>query len=155
MRRSEKEVTARAEIDAIIRRSQVFRLGLSDEGRPYVVPLCFGYDGTALYFHCAREGRKLEILRRNNRVCLEFDVVEGLSEAPEACGWGTRFESVIAWGAPRLIEDPAEKRDALDLIMSHYAGVRSDSPWTYDESTLARTVVVRIPLETVTAKARD
>jgi nitroimidazol reductase NimA-like FMN-containing flavoprotein (pyridoxamine 5'-phosphate oxidase superfamily) len=47
MRRTEKEI-GRAEIDAIIRRSQVCRLGLSDQGEPYVVPLCFGYDGQAL-----------------------------------------------------------------------------------------------------------
>jgi len=73
MRRTEKEIENRAEIDSIIRRNQVCRVGLSEQGSPYVVPLCFGYDGESLYFHCAREGRKLDILRQNDKVCLETD----------------------------------------------------------------------------------
>lgn len=80
MRRSEKEITDKTQIDSIIFRSKVYRLGLSDEGQPYIVPLCFSYDGKALYFHCAKEGRKIDILRKNSNVCFEFDIVEGIVE---------------------------------------------------------------------------
>jgi hypothetical protein len=112
MRRTEKEI-GRAEIDSIIRRSQVCRLGLSDQGAPYVVPLCFGYDGQALYFHCAKEGRKLDILRRNERVCFEFDIVEGMVETEQACGWTIRYQSVIGFGRASVVETAADKERGL------------------------------------------
>ncbi|MFH1081040.1 MAG: pyridoxamine 5'-phosphate oxidase family protein [Pseudomonadota bacterium] len=148
MRRGEKEITDRAEIDSIIRRSQVCRLGLSDGGQPYVVPLCFGYDGKDLYFHCAKEGRKLDVLRKNNRVCLEFDIVEGLVEAGQGCDWGIRYQSVIGFGSARLIEDAEEKKSALNLLMAQYS-IRT---FSFPEATLSRTAVVKVVIETLTGK---
>jgi uncharacterized protein len=148
MRRSEKEITDRAEIDAIIRRCRVCRLGLSDQGQPYVVPLCFGYDGQALYFHCAKEGRKLDILRRNNRVCFEFDVLEGMVEADQGCQWSIRYESVIGFGTASLVEEPTQRQEALALLMAQY----SDRAFAFPEIAVNRTVIVRIDIENVTGK---
>jgi len=73
MYRRDQEITDRIEMDRIIHTAMVCRLGLSDDGQPYVVPLNFGYDGSVVYMHSARQGRKLEIISRNPRVCLEFD----------------------------------------------------------------------------------
>jgi nitroimidazol reductase NimA-like FMN-containing flavoprotein (pyridoxamine 5'-phosphate oxidase superfamily) len=95
MRRSEREIKDRALIDAIIRQCQVCRLGLSDGEEPYIVPLCFGYDGETLYFHSAPEGKKLDILRNNSRVCFEFDIPEGMREAEQGCRWGIDRKSVV------------------------------------------------------------
>lgn len=83
MRKSDREITDRSAIDEIIRRCRACRLGLSDEGQPYVVPLNFGYDGHALYFHGAMEGRKIDVIRKNSRVCFEFDIVIDMVEAEE------------------------------------------------------------------------
>ena len=81
MRRKDKEVVDRERIDEIIRGAQVCRLAMIDGDEPYLVPLSFGYDGRAIYFHSAVEGRKVEALRRNARVCFEIDtgveVLEG------------------------------------------------------------------------------
>ena len=128
MRRSEKEIHDRELIDSIIRRSQICRLGLSDRGQPYVVPLCFGYDGAAIYFHCAPEGRKLDIIRENSKVCFEIDIVEGMIEADQACGWGIRYQSVIGFGRAYEIEDFAAKEAALSHIMSQYSDRAFSSP---------------------------
>jgi nitroimidazol reductase NimA-like FMN-containing flavoprotein (pyridoxamine 5'-phosphate oxidase superfamily) len=148
MRRDEKEIKDRAEIDSIIRRSQVCRLGLSDNGQPYVVPLCFGYDGKVLYFHCAKEGRKLDILRRNDRVCFEFDVVAGLVEADQACNWGIRYQSVIGFGTAQVIEDVAQKRTALICLMAQY----SRQAFVFPPDMLTRAAVVKIEIESLTGK---
>ena len=59
LRRKEKEIIDKSEIESIIRKSLVCRLGIVDEGLPYIVPLCFGYDKGALFFHSAKEGRKI------------------------------------------------------------------------------------------------
>ena len=148
MRRTEKEVGNRVEIDAIIRRSQVCRLGVSDQGSPYVIPLCFGYDGQVLYFHCAREGRKLDIIRQNDRVCVEFDVVEGLAAAEQGCNWGMRYQSVIGFGRAEIVDDAADKEQALMLIMAQY----SKRVFSFPPEAVKRTTIVRVRIERLTGK---
>ncbi len=155
MRRQDREIGERARIDDIIGQCPVCHLGVISQGEPYVVPLSFGYDGTAVVLHMAREGRKLEALRKADRVCLQWDLPGALVTAASACGWGTRYESVIAWGKPQILADPGEKRAGLDLIMAHYAGPGPATHWVYDDATLARTVVVRIVLEDARGKARE
>lgn len=150
MRRSEKEITDRSEIDAVIRRSKVCRLGLSDHGQPYVVPLCFGYDGHVLYLHCAGEGRKLDILRQNANVCVEFDVFEGVIEASKACQWGMRYQSVMGFGIARFIEDREEKRKALSLLMAQYT--QDGFAVSIPEDAVTRTVIIRIDIRELTGK---
>ena len=149
MRKTEREIKSRAEIDAVIRQSRVCRLGMIDGPDPYIVPLCFGYDGQTLCFHCAREGRKLEILRRNPRVCFEFDILEKMIEAPAACDWGLRYRSVMGTGLATVVEELAEKRKALALIMAQYAGDRS---FTFPEEVAKRTAVFQVKIATISGK---
>ena len=148
MRKTEREIQDRGEIDAIIRRSQVCRLGLSDQGQPYVVPLCFGYDGKALYFHCALEGKKMDILQQNDKVCFEFDIVEGMVEADQACKWGIRYQSVIGFGRAHLVENATDKEQALSLIMTQY----SKRTFSFPAEAMSRTAVVKIKIESLTGK---
>jgi uncharacterized protein len=154
MRRREREMAGRAEIDAVIRSAKVMRIGLVDGTQPYVVPLSFGYDGTSLYFHCAREGRKLEIIRRSGRVCFEFDELREVVSAAEGCGWGARYRSVIGSGRAVVLEDPAEKRRGLAAIMTQYAGDRYPAEGSFPDNEVERTCVVRIDVESVTGKER-
>jgi len=154
MRRSDKEVRDRQEADAIIRESRVCRLGLVDGDTAYVVPLCFGYDGEHVFFHGAREGRKMELLRQNPRVCVEFDIVDRVVEAGEPCGWGVRYRSVIAEGRAVVLEDAAEKRAALARIMAQYGA--GEGPHAFPDKMLEHTALVRVTLEHVAAKrSRD
>ncbi|PID57865.1 hypothetical protein CSB45_06515 [candidate division KSB3 bacterium] len=74
MRRKDKEICDIQQIEAIITASTVCRLGLCLHGRPYVVPLNFGYNDRTIYLHSAQKGKKLDILRQNPRVCVEFDL---------------------------------------------------------------------------------
>jgi uncharacterized protein len=152
MRRADRQITDRAQIDQIIRQSRVCRLGLVCDGGPYVVPLCFGYDGDAVYLHMATEGKKLDALRANPRVCLEWDLPGDVLPAPQACGWGMTYWSVIAYGMASELTDDADKRHALALIMEQYTG--EERAWSFPPEQLARTVVVRVQLVDVTGKAR-
>ena len=65
MRRKDKEIGERAMIDSVIERSKVCHLGMCDDGIPYIVPMCFGYEGNTIFLHCAKEGRKIEFLKSN------------------------------------------------------------------------------------------
>ena len=90
----EKEVKEKSDIEAIIRQSIVCRLAMSENNRPYLVPLCFGYKDNALYFHGAGQGKKIDILKNNPNVCFEFDIGAATVQAEDACFWGMKFQSV-------------------------------------------------------------
>jgi uncharacterized protein len=150
MRRKDRQITDREAIDTIIRRSSVCRLGLCDDGQPYIVPLSFGYDGVFLYVHAALEGRKVDILQRNNRICFEFDRLEEVTSADQACNWSMRYESVIGFGVAEMLEDVDAKMAALNCIMRQY----SDTDWTFTGQAVSATSVYRIRIEEITGKAR-
>ena len=148
MRRRDKEVTGQGAMEEIIGKSRVCRLALSDDGMPYMVPMCFGYQEGSLYFHSAPEGHKLDIIRKNNRVCFSFDADTEFFEADRACGWGLKYRSVIGHGKAEIITDPEEKRAALDVIMGQY----SRSSFEYRDEELGGMVIIRVRIEGMTGK---
>jgi len=152
MRRADREIKDAMAVRAIMEEALVCRIGLSDDGMPYVVPMNFGLGENCLYVHCATEGRKLDILRKNDRVCFEMDLLREIKPGEESCGWGARYESVIGFGRAVIVEAPAEKRAALDRIMEHYD---AEGPFSYPDETLAKTAVIRIDIESVTGKRRE
>lgn len=148
MRRKEKQITDPARIDAFIKSARVCRLGLSDNGQPYVVPLHFGYEPPFLYFHSADQGRKLSILAVNPKVCFEFDELEKINKSATACEWGSAFTSIIGEGEARLLDTPEEKLKGLTCIMAQY----SSRQFEFDPETLARTAVIEVEILKMTAK---
>ena len=88
MRRKDKAIVEFAEIEQILRKSLVCRLALAEEDRPYIVPLSFGFKNSTLYFRSAPEGRKIELLRKNSKVCFEFDSDHEVVADKAACKWG-------------------------------------------------------------------
>lgn len=148
MRRKDKEVKTRSEIEAIIKSATVCRLGISDDPVPYIVPLCFGYKDRSLFFHCAKKGRKNTLLNQNPHVCFEIDIQSSPLPAGAACEWGMRFQSVMGTGTVRFITDPDEKIDALNIIMAQY----SDQAFTFAETSLKVTDVFRVDIDEMTGK---
>ena len=110
MRRRDREITDREEMEAILQAAQVCRLAVADGEEPYVVPLCFGYESGSFYFHSAFEGRKIDILKKNPRVCIEADSTAGLIRDADPCAWGVRYASVICTGRARFVVDAMEKK---------------------------------------------
>lgn len=148
MRRKEKEISGPAEIEAVIAKATVCRVAMCDGGRPYVVPLCFGYRGGAFYIHSASEGRKIDILKKNPVVCIELEAEAAVKSGRQACDWGMHFRSVIAFGKVTFLEDAAARREGLDIIMAHYAPGRFD----YPPAALAKTLVWRVDVTQITGK---
>ncbi len=148
MRKKEKEMTDPAAIESVIQRSMVCRLAMAEDSRPYVLPLCFGYRDRTLYFHCAQEGRKIDILRKNPRVCVEFDIDQELVTDEEACKFDLKFRSVVAFGKAYLVENLEERRQGLDAIMQHYAG----KSFLYPAEILGKTMIIKVEVESLTGK---
>ena len=158
MRRSELEVTDFAQKIAILDRCEVVRVGFfpCEEGAaPYIVPLSFGLraagETLTIYFHGAREGRKMSCFAANPRVSFEADILLRTAGGELACSWATDFESVMGEGTLRLVEDAAEQTAALDAVMAHYG--YSGRP-RYDSTVLARTAVLALEVSSFTAKVK-
>jgi nitroimidazol reductase NimA-like FMN-containing flavoprotein (pyridoxamine 5'-phosphate oxidase superfamily) len=151
MRRKDKQIGDPAVIEAIIRRSLVCRLAMADEGQPYMIPISFGYQNRCLYFHSAAEGKKIEILRKNPRVCFEFDVDLNLKKSDRPCRWGMKFKSVVGFGTARFIEDAGEKRRALAAILSQYSSER----FTFSDAEVNGVTVFCVKIEEITGKQSE
>ena len=150
MRRNEREIKDRKEIDDIIRRCRVCHLAMCVDGQPYVVPLNFGYDGRSLYFHTAPEGRKIDIIKRNNRVGFEFDILHDIVTAEQACKWGAKYESVMGSGTAEIVDDLEAKKEALEWIMRQYG----NGAWDFKEEILKKTLVLRVRILEISGKVR-
>jgi len=149
MRRTDKEITDRSEIDGIIRGSTVCRLAFAVGEEPYVVPVSFGYDGDNLYFHSAATGKKIDCIAANNRVCFELERnVQLVTHPGMACKWSFSFESVIGYGTVHELDSPGERAAGLNHIMAHYSG----REWELDPAVLATTRVWRVEVLSVSGK---
>lgn len=150
MRKKEREIKDRNIIDDIIRRCRVCRLAMCDDGQPYVVPLNFGYDGSFLYFHAALEGRKIDIIKRNNRVGFEFDILHDIVTAQRACDFSAKYESVIGSGTAEILDDLDAKKEALKWIMRQYGSDAGDFP----EEIMKKTLILRVRIIEISGKAK-
>jgi uncharacterized protein len=150
MRRKDKEIKDRKVIDSIIKRCRICHLAMSDDDQPYIVPLHFGYDGDFLYFHTAPEGKKIDIIKKNDKVCFEFDILHDIVEAGQPCQWGTKYESVLGSGTAEIIDDFAAKKAALELIMRQYGSDASDFP----EEVVKKTLIFRLRIREISGKAQ-
>ena len=123
MRRADREITDKEYIYKIIDDCICCRLGFYDEGEVYIVPLNFGYetldDSLVLYFHSAKEGRKIDLMKKTNTVGFEMDTDYQLSEGKSACFYTAKFKSIIGTGKISIVEDKEEKEKALQSIMYH------------------------------------
>jgi len=148
MRRKDKEIKDQKEIESILRKADVCRLAFCDNDTPYIVPVNFGYKDHCLYFHSAKEGKKIDILRNNNKVCFECDVDVELVKTGHACDWTTKYYSVIGQGKAFFLEDGEEKQKALDVILAHY----SDDQYEYNEKAMNSIAVIKVEIESMTGK---
>ncbi len=135
-------------IESIIKRANVCRIALSENNTPYIVPVLFGFKDNCLYVHSAREGKKIDIIRKNNKVCFEFDIDVELVRSEKACKWDAKYYSVIGFGKAYLVDDVEEKRRALDIIMEHY----SDDSYEYSEELINNLIIIKIVMESLTGK---
>lgn len=154
MRRKDRELKEPAEIERIIAKSDVCRIALADNDMPYMVTMNFGYSGgdnACFFFHCAKEGRKLEMIKRNNFVCFELDTDHELYEGEVGCDWGMKFSSVVGYGKITVVENKETRIEALDCIMSHYSGRKM---FSYDEKVLENTTILRLEVGEITGKMK-
>ena len=149
MRRSDKQIKDLKEIENLIRSAELCHLSMVDDGKPYVVPMNFGYTDGALYFHSAPEGRKIDILRKNPDVCFSIISRNILVKGEKACSWTAKYTSVIGTGKASIVDDRAGKEEGLSNLMKQY----SEEDYDFSGENLDGIVIIKVEVEEMTGKS--
>ncbi|MEA2041921.1 MAG: pyridoxamine 5'-phosphate oxidase family protein [Bacteroidota bacterium] len=148
MRRKEKRITNKKEIEQILRRATICRIAFHDEEYPYIVPMNYGYSNKALYFHSATEGRNLDLLRRNSKVGFEIEEFHALETGPMSCSWTTQYRSLLGTGTLEIISNYSNKTAGLEILMAHHG--KNDN--ACEEYHVNRMLILKLKIEHVEGK---
>lgn len=153
MRRKDREITNFNEMIEIIKKCDSCVLALNDEGFPYLVPMNFGMDieddQLYLYFHCAKEGRKLELIQKDNRASFELDCEHKLVLQEEEMECSMGYASVIGQGIIEFVAEE-DKFDALKILMGQYRS----RDFKFDTRMLGVTTVLKMKVLNMTGKRK-
>jgi len=138
-----------SEVERVLTKEVVGRIGCSDGQKVYVVPISYAYDGTYVYCH-SHEGLKVEIMRKNPRVCFEVDDLQNMAN----------WQSVVAHGIFEELKEEALRNDALQrlhgrvlpLVSSETTHLSRDWPFTPSDLSKVAGVTFRIKLEEKTGR---
>ncbi|MCI7145198.1 MAG: pyridoxamine 5'-phosphate oxidase family protein [Clostridiales bacterium] len=154
MRQQNREIKDFNEIVEVMKKCDVCRLALNDEGYPYIIPLNFGMDASdgkiTLYFHSALEGYKVDLIKKDPRASFEMDC-NHLLQYFEDKGYCTMaYESVIGRGMIRILGEN-DKKAALQKLMAQY---HSDEGAYFNPAAIDRTLVYALEVQSITGKRK-
>jgi len=137
------------ECERILKSSYSGVLVMCHNEEPYAVPINHAYVDGKIFFHCATTGKKIDMILANHRVCYVvnnyFGNMEDFSDGVRCHG---NWESVIAYGKAKVVEDPDELRRAFKSFMDYY----SPSYFQPSESSLKTTRAIVVEVESMTAR---
>ena len=154
MTKREFRITDENQIRHILDTAKVLHLGLAVNDEPYVVPMNYGYtmeEGKlVLYMHSALRGKKLDMMRANQKVFFEMDCDLAPFEGEKPCQYGLVYSSVMGRGTARIVEDVEEKIEAMKFLMKTQTG----KDFEFNDRLVSIVAVIRIDVEEYTAKHR-
>ena len=147
--RRKNQLLSKEETNAVLERGTNGILAVSgDDDYPYAIPMSYIYINNKIYFHCAKSGHKLDGIKRNAKV--SFCVVDQDQNVPEK--YTTYFRSAIAFGQARILEDPAEIREAITAIALKYSPDFKEGIPAEIDSSMAALCIVEISIDHLTGK---
>jgi nitroimidazol reductase NimA-like FMN-containing flavoprotein (pyridoxamine 5'-phosphate oxidase superfamily) len=148
--RRKKQLLSREETRAILKAGTSGVLGITgDEGYPYTVPISYVYQDDKLFFHCAKEGHKIDGIHRNDKV--SFCVIDKDEVIPKT--FSTHFRSVVVFGKARILIDEHERRAALEGLVKKYSPDYVEEGQSAIERDWNRVCLVEVKIEHMTGKA--
>ena len=149
MRRKDKEITDRKIIEEIISKSIVCRVAMFDEEYPYILPFNYGYHQNALYIHSALKGKKLDLIKKNNKVAFVIELPYEIITGEKSCDWTTKYKSVVGFGKIEILTSEEEKRNGLDIIMAQHGKSEGNN---YSDKSIIPMLILKLTIESVTGK---
>ncbi|HKQ52155.1 MAG TPA: pyridoxamine 5'-phosphate oxidase family protein [Pyrinomonadaceae bacterium] len=144
----------RETVYSILDEGFVCHVGFVSEGRPVVIPTGYGRSGDQLYIHGSAASRMLRTLREGVDVCVTVTLLDGLVLARSSFHHSMNYRSVVIFGRARVVEDEAEKMEALRVFAEHVMHGRWDDARLPNRNELRQTIVLTLPLEEASAKIR-
>lgn len=139
------------EIDALLATVKVGHLGTNNrDGYPYVLPVHFAYNKDCIYIHGLNCGQKLQNIKADSKICFEVAQMDGLIMDEKACDVNTKYQSVVILGSAQLVEDTAEKIEALNQVVKKYTPALAGQE--YPEPMLIMTGIIKITIDKMTGK---
>lgn len=151
MKKVNQEIKDKATIEEILSSSEICRLGFMDNNRPYILPFNYGYQDNCIYIHCANEGKKIDLIKQNNHVCIEVEQTAVIERYEKACKWTTTYRSLVGYGFVEIITDYERKRQALDIIMRHN-GANSNHDLNYEPNKINAMSILKVEISEMTGK---
>lgn len=139
-------LTQLSDIEIIIKKCQTCHVAMVDLlGKPYLLPFNFGYANGVVYLHSDFKGKKIDILKKNPSVCINFTTDHELFRQHDkvACSYGMAYRSVLVYGDVEFIEGFDEKVDALNIFMKQYV----DRDFTYSKPSVDNVCVYKVVIK--------
>lgn len=154
MRRKDREIKDFDKILQIMRQCDSCVLALNDDGFPYMVPLNFGMNiengQLYLYFHCAMQGKKMDLIRKDNRATFEMDCDHNFILYDKRMSCTMDYSSVIGHGLIEFVEDK-KKYEALKVLMRQYHA----EDFLFNTDMIKVTTVLKMKVLDITGKRRN
>lgn len=150
MRRKDKEMDE-AGIQDVLEKGLTGHLGTCAENIPYITAVNYIYYEGCIYFHCAKQGRKLDNIRQNENVCFEVDEYIATYQNEEPRKLSTNYRSVVMFGTASIIDDENIKLQIMKKTVDKYSNIEGTSSKLLKEYT-APIYVVKIQPGYVTGK---
>lgn len=160
MRRIDREITGFDNIIKVMRSCKVCHVAFFDDEYPYVVPMTFGIEvkdnkGVNIYFHGAKEGRKHDLIKKNNKVSFVMEDIHGIVTGPQvgACECTMEFECVMGNGTMEYVS-AEEKVGALQTMLQQY-DVQEGQHYHFHQEVVPNIYVLRLRVDFLSAKKRE
>lgn len=150
-----KIITDKSEIEKIINQAKVCHLSMIDKDlTPYSIAMNFGFRDNCFYFHSGPGGKKLELLEKNPNVCISiaFDTELFVRHEEVACSYSMLYKSVVAKGKAEFVDDPAQKREQLNILMKQYT---PKDDYSYNDPAINNVVLFKVVCTEITAHKRE
>lgn len=154
IREAERGVYDREVAYRILDEGFLCHIGFVSDGQPFVIPTSYGRKGDSLYVHGSAASRMLRQMKDGVPVCITVTLLDGLVLARSVFNHSMNYRSVVILGKATLVDDAAEKLEALRLLSEHIVPGRWDDARQPNERELKATSVLRVPIEEFSAKVR-
>ncbi len=154
LREPQRAVYDRAAIYKILDEGFVCHVGFTTDLQTYVIPTMYARVGDSIYFHGSAASRMLRNLSNGLSVCITVTLTDGLVLARSVFNHSMNYRSVVALGTATLLDDPAEKLDALHAFTVKILPGRWNDARQPNEKELKATSILKLPLSEVSAKVR-
>lgn len=148
MRRKNKEIQNRSIIEEILHNTLICRMGIITDDVPYIVPVNYGYKDGCIYIHSAPEGRKIDLLRLNNKVSFEIEYDHEIMDEGDSCDCTTKYRSLMGVGFVDILTDYNDKIHGLDILMKQHGRDQN----SYKKKLVDNMVILKLNIHEVTGK---